>query len=108
MNGGQRVLGAQREYSAVTETVGPCYTGPDIAKWLGLSEAEIAERRNRHQVLGCRTVEGNWFYPIWQFLPDGSVVPGLSHVARVLFRGTDDPWRVARWIASEHSDLPDG
>jgi hypothetical protein len=55
-----------------------------------------------------RTSDGVWVYPTWQFLDDGSLVPGASRVLQPFVRGGVDGWETAGWLESTFKELGGG
>jgi hypothetical protein len=51
-------------------------------------------------LLGLPTAEGGRAYPIWQFNDDGTLVPHIADVIKILASGTTDPWTWAAWLAA--------
>ncbi|MEV7648196.1 hypothetical protein [Arthrobacter sp. NPDC089319] len=88
--------------------VGPFYDTAGLVSWLEYPEEALDKRRQAHQLLGCRTVDGKWLYPVWQFQEDGELLPGLAEALKVLLTGLNDGWTVALWFTGETSDRLDG
>lgn len=72
---------------------GGCIAVGRMAGCLGISRQAVDKRRALGQLLAVREREGaDWLYPIWQ-LHDGSLLPGLERVLRVLFgNAPGDVW----------------
>lgn len=91
----------------LAEVVGPCYDTPTLVQWLGISKQALDKRNRSGTVLGCRTRDGYWVYPAFQFDAQGRALPHLRDVLDALGR-EDDParWRAAQWLAAPNPDLP--
>lgn len=91
----------------VADLVGPCYDTPGLTAWLGISKQALDKRNRTGAVLACRTSDGHWVYPAFQFDADGRPLPHLREVIAVLTgEGGADRWRVASWLAAPSPDLP--
>lgn len=94
--------------NAMAEKVGPFYDGAGVQSWLGITRQALLKRRSTRNILGCRTADGHWIYPVWQFQEDGKLIPGLPDVLRALSAGMDDGWTWALWLVGTVSDQLDG
>lgn len=94
--------------NAMAEKVGPFYDGAGVQSWLGITRQALQKRRSTRNILGCRTADGHWIYPVWQFQDDGKLIPGLSDVLRALATGMDDGWTWALWLVGTIPDQLDG
>jgi hypothetical protein len=85
--------------------VGPFYDGAGAAAVLGVSMSTLRGRRSRGSVLALRTGSGRIVYPVWQFGPDGQVLPGLVKVLRILCGSNISTWSLASWLRSPEVEL---
>jgi hypothetical protein len=66
----------------------------------GISRQAVASKAARGRLLQLVTQDGVRVYPIWQFMSDGQVLPGLPEVLAT-FRGSGiDNWTLAGWLRS--------
>lgn len=86
---------------------GPFYDTAGVTRWLGISRQALHQKVARHAMLACPLDDGGLVYPVWQFLPSGAPIPGLTDALAALSRGADDPWMAALWMRAP-SDLLDG
>jgi hypothetical protein len=87
--------------------VGPCYTTPGLARWLGISKQAIDKRNRSRTLLACRTESGAWRYPALQFDERGRTLPKLRELLEQLAGpGDERRWRAARWLAAPAPYLP--
>jgi hypothetical protein len=94
--------------SEMAEAVGPFYDTSGLVSWLGYSKQALDKRRRSRKLLGCRTADGKWLYPVWQFQQDGEPLPGLPEVLKVLSAGIDDGWTWALWFVGEVPERLEG
>ena len=92
----------------LADIVGPFYDTAGLVTWLGYTKQAIEKRRKAHKLLGCRTTDGKWLYPVWQFQEDGEPLPGLPEALRLLSEGLDDGWTIALWFTGETPERLDG
>lgn len=85
------------EENELAVLVGPFWSEVRVMEALGVpSRGALAARRRRGSVLGVRSADGVWMYPLWQFQRRGGVEevrPGLVAVLRE-WTGLDG-WTVA-------------
>jgi hypothetical protein len=83
------------------DLLGPFYGGAQIAEVLGgISRQAVAERRERRTLLGLKTADGHWVYPVFQLDERNTVLPGLSDLLRALAESGVDDWSLAGWLVS--------
>jgi len=101
----KRMLASVPAPSDWDELLGPCFSTSGVAQLLGnISRQAIAERRDRRTLLGLRTADGSFVYPVFQFDAHNEVLPGLAEVLQRFDRENVDEWTVAGWlVASQHS-----
>lgn len=101
----KRMLATVPAPSDWDEMLGPFYSTAKVAQLLGnISRQAVAERRNRRTVLGLRTADGSYVYPVFQFDAHNEVLPGLVMVLQCFDPKDVDEWTVAGWlVASQHS-----
>lgn len=87
---------------------GPFFDTAGVLAWLGITSAELDERRAGHAILACSTAEGQQIFPTWQFQEDGTLLPGLRDVLETLASGTHDEWTWALWLTSRVPNQLDG
>jgi hypothetical protein len=88
------------------ELVGPFYSSSKVAQLLGnVSRQAIAERRERHTLLGLRTADGSYVYPAFQFDAHNEVLPGLALVLQCFDPNDVDEWTVAGWLVALQRSL---
>lgn len=102
-----RVAAAIPTGHPVADTVGPCYDTPGLTRWLGISKQALAKRVANKTVLGCRSSDGHWLYPAWQFDEHGNASRDLPELITILAGPDDDRWRAAVWLSAPSPDLPD-
>lgn len=81
------------------ERLGPFYDTAGLVAWLRVSRQALHQRVKARQVLAPPTSGGQRVYPAWQFTPDGTTLPGLAAVLRVLLASTDE-WTAAIWLTT--------
>lgn len=92
------VIPREHKENRLAQKVGPFYDGEGVGTWLGVTRQSIKKRRDARTILACRTSEGRFIYPVWQFQDDGQLLPGLPEVLKVLATGIDDAWTWALWL----------
>ena len=90
------------------QLLGPVGTPRVVAELLGVSRRALDGARSRGEVLGVRTADGRWVYPLRQFHRDGvgelRVVEGLDEALAALYL-CGDPAGAARWLATPNRRL---
>ncbi|MBG6185307.1 hypothetical protein IWX65_003286 [Arthrobacter sp. CAN_A214] len=97
-----------QESNAMAEKVGPFYEPSGLMAWLDITKQGLGRRRESDTIIGCKTQEGYFVYPVWQFQDDGTLIPGLREVLKVLATGIKDGWTWALWLTSEVPGQLDG
>ena len=88
------------------EVLGPVYSAAKLARLLGgVSRQAIADRRERRTILGLRTSDGAFVYPVFQFDADNQVLPGLPDVLQCFDPDHVDDWTLAGWLLSRQRAL---
>lgn len=83
------------------DLLGPFYGPAQVAEVLGgISRQAVAERRQRYTLLGLRTADGHWVYPVFQFDERNAVQAGLSDLLQTLAASGVDDWSLAGWLVS--------
>lgn len=83
------------------DLLGPFYGPAQVAEVLGgISRQAVAERRQRHTLLGLKTADGHWVYPVFQFDERNAVRAGLADLLQVLAASGVDDWSLAGWLVS--------
>jgi hypothetical protein len=72
-----------------------------MAKFLGMSEEGIRQKRKRHEILGVAFARRGLRYPAWQIRPDRQLLPALSRLFEIL---GDDDWRIYRFLLQHHPE----
>ncbi|MFD1846447.1 hypothetical protein [Arthrobacter flavus] len=98
----------EQSENRLAQKVGPFYDAEGVLNWLGVSRQAIHKRRGARTILGCRTADGRFIYPVWQFQNDGRLLARLPEVLKVLAAGIDDPWTWALWLQSAVDEELDG
>jgi hypothetical protein len=83
--------------------IGPFYTLIDLEWWLGMSEQRLDERVAAGDFLAVRSRSGDPYFPVWQFHPDGRVIPGLRPVWEALGGRTEV--ERAKWLRRDRPEL---
>ena len=78
-------------------------TVAEAARRLGVDASRVRHRLAARQLLGIRRTDG-WRLPAWQFGPDGSPLPGIEKVLRVL-PGEVHPVAVTRFFVTPAPEL---
>lgn len=95
----------RHRYDAV---LGPFYDTTGLRKWLGLTRQALASRVRAGSLLACPTEDGQLVYPAWQFRSDGTTVPHLPAVIKILRPQAKTPWTVATWLRTAGGNDLDG
>ncbi len=95
----------RRQSSNIADKAGPFFDTAGLVAWLGVSRQALDNRVRHRGLLACLSSDNVRLYPTWQFLHDGTTVPGLRDVLRALNTGTRDSWTWALWMAGENPDL---
>jgi len=104
----ERMVAAVPDPSPWNELLGPFYQPGQVAKMLGgISRQAVADRRQRHTLLGLKTADGHWVYPAFQFDTRNKVLSGLSETLRILAASDIDDWSLAGWLMSSFRSLGD-
>jgi hypothetical protein len=95
--------------NSVDEVLGPFYRSADVAKWRARTRQQISAEATSHKLLRLTTDEGDLLFPAFQFLSDGTPVPGMKKVYDVLVPAVfANEWDVAHWLTGPiDSDAPD-
>ncbi len=102
----ERMIATLPSSSRWDDLLGPFYGPGQVAKVLGnISRQAVADRRQRRTLLGLKTDDGHWVYPVFQFDRRNSVLAGLSEVLRILAGSGVDDWSLAGWLMSTLSSL---
>jgi len=88
--------------------VGPFYNTSGLRTWLGLKRQALAARVSAGSLLACPTEDGRLVYPAWQFNSDGTVVPHLRDVIKILQATAASSWTIALWLRAPGGDNVDG
>ncbi|CAN5471837.1 hypothetical protein BH23ACT7_BH23ACT7_10160 [soil metagenome] len=91
------------------DRIGPFYTTGQLTRMLGVPGEQITgvavrDRRDRGTLLGCRTADGKWVYPTFQFR-GRRVRDDVIGLLRQLPTDRFDGWTVAAWITGPRRDL---
>ncbi len=83
------------------DLLGPFYGPGQVARVLGnISRQAVADRRQRRTLLGLKTADRHWVYPVFQFDRHGSVLAGLPALLQILGESGVDDWSLAGWLVS--------
>ena len=97
----ERMVSTLPSPSPWDDLIGPFYGPAQIARLLGdVSRQAVADRRQRRTLLGLKTADGHWVYPIFQFDRHNRVISGLPELLRILAASGIDDWSLAGWLAS--------
>jgi hypothetical protein len=99
----RRMASAVPAPSPVNEHIGPFYRTDQVVSLLGITRQAVSERLGKRTLLGVKTREGVWVYPVYQFENRG-ILPGLPEVLRSFDRRSDR-WAVAAWLVSKDARL---
>lgn len=97
----ERMVAIVPRPSGWDDLLGPFYGPGQVAEVLGgISRQAVAERRQRRTLLGLRTDDGHWVYPVFQFDERNAIPTGLAELLRILGDSGVDDWSLAGWLAS--------
>ncbi|MCP3958725.1 MAG: hypothetical protein GY719_12800 [bacterium] len=97
----ERMVATLPSPSPWDELLGSFYGPGQVARVLGnVSRQAIADRRRRCTLLGLKTADGHWVYPVFQFDDDHRVLAGLPALLRILTASGIDDWSLAGWLTS--------
>lgn len=101
-----RMLATVPSPSRWDEALGPFYSTSKVAQILGsVSRQAIADRRKRRTLLGLRTADGVFVYPVFQFDDRNEVLDGWSDVLQAFDPNDVDDWTLAAWLAAKRKAL---
>lgn len=101
-----RMVASLPEPTPWNDRIGPFLRTSRVAARFGVSRQAIDERRRRGTLLACRTRDGVWVYPAWQF-DDGRVRPEVAALLRLLRDPGVDGWTLAAWSVTAMGPLGD-
>lgn len=101
----RRAIASVPQRNALADSIGDFYDTAGLVEWLEISKQALGKRVEKHQMIGCKTADGHWVYPAWQFSDDGDILPGISEVLTVLL-SQQDPWAASLWFVSASPNLP--
>ena len=78
-------------------------TVAEVARQLGVDTSRVRHRLAARQLLGVRRTDG-WRLPAWQFGADGTPLPGIEQVLRVL-SGEVHPVALTRFFVTPAAEL---
>lgn len=93
------------EGSRINDLVGPFYRVDDVAAMLDREPAALGGLLADGLLLGARTSDGEWVFPVFQFTDTGEVRPDLVPVLSRLTRLSG--WTAAVWLRTRNDDLDD-
>ena len=97
----ERMVAAVPRPSPWNEVLGPFYGPGQVAEVLGgISRQAVADRRQRRTLLGLKTADGHWVYPLFQFDARNTVLAGLAETLQILAPSGVDDWSLAGWLTS--------
>ncbi len=97
----ERMVATLPSPSPWDDLIGPFYGPAQVARVLGnVSRQAVADRRQRRTLLGLKTADGHWVYPLFQFDRCNRVLAGLPELLRILAASGIDDWSLAGWLAS--------
>lgn len=84
------------------DVVGPVLLTRQVAERMGWSPEQVDEAQKDRALLGCRTRDGVWVYPAFQFqdVASGELVHGVVDVMRVMSSAEVDSWAIASWFVT--------
>ena len=85
--------------------IGPFYDTKAVAVLLRVSRSTVYRQIRRLQLLGLRTSDRQYLFPIWQFDRNGQVPERLPEVLAAIDPRREDPWGDALWLHSPASFL---
>lgn len=103
----ERMIAAVPQTAPLAELTGPFYDTPGLTRWLNVTRQAIDNRVRNKRLLACKTADGKWVYPSWQFDENGHVLDGVRDAAIPLFDIGFDGWAVAKWFSAPNPDLDD-
>lgn len=101
----RRAIASVPRSNPLADSIGDFYDTAGLVQWLDISKQAIAKRVAKQHMVGCKTADGHWVYPAWQFDDHGEVINGVTEVLDVLL-GQRDPWAAARWFVIPSPYLP--
>jgi hypothetical protein len=102
----ERMLATVPSPSRWDEVLGPFYTTAQVAGLLGgISRQAVMDRCRRRTLLGLKTADGVWVYPLFQFDEANRVLPGLAPVLQCFDPADVDEWTLASWLVSPLASL---
>jgi hypothetical protein len=97
----ERSLSVVPSPSPWTEALGSFYDTTRVRHLLGsVSRQAVMDRVKRRTLLGLRTSDGKWVYPVVQFTRRDQVAKGLAEVLQTFDPALVDDWTVAGWLVS--------
>ena len=91
--------------NSLDERLGPFYNAKTAAARLSVSRSTVYRRIARRELIGLRTSDHQYLFPIWQFDRNGQVPERLSEVLAAMDPRLEDPWGNALWLNSPASFL---
>jgi len=93
-----KLANLRREFAERRRIVEDSLSVTEVAELLGKGRQYPHDRRKAGSLLGIKD-NGQWFFPVWQFDPEGAdgVVPGLQQVLKEMHGPIGDLGRV-RWF----------
>jgi hypothetical protein len=77
---------------------GGYYTPTEVLKVIGVGGRQALEqRRKRGQIVSWSTAGRRYFYPKWQFQPDGKLLEGIAPILKLLAGGYGE-WMVMQFF----------
>lgn len=68
----------------------------DLRNKFGFRAVHLCRRRRQQKIIFWQDDHGAFFYPVWQFRPNGTLLPGVREVLKI-FR-SQDRWRIVRYF----------
>jgi hypothetical protein len=68
----------------------------DLKNKFGFRAVQLRRRRRQQKIIFWEDDHGDFFYPVWQFTPKGTLLPGIRDVLTI-FR-SQDCWRIVRYF----------
>lgn len=87
--------------NSMVEAIGHFYSLEEVMSKLFMSEREVFKKIDSHELLCCKTGDGELWFPALQFDYAGEIVPAIIEVVKILASGTNAAWTWALWLASE-------
>lgn len=100
----ERMVAVLPSPSPWNEVIGPFHRTSTVARLLGVTRQAVDERRARGTLLGCRTNDGHWVFPSFQFAARGLRPEVGDLLARFGTRHIDG-WTLAAWFTSPQRSL---